>query len=132
MLNSVVDKGRDEVDGVCNPRRSVAGSPQSHQQRNGNDVDRVSLRSDTLSAVKRRSLVLADYHQNGQLPNGSVSNAPAGDYRAERNIWRYLIEEQKKGRTHISFADIMAARKQSDHSFASTTPNGSSASVSTI
>ncbi|KAI1719802.1 SH3 domain-containing protein [Ditylenchus destructor] len=60
-------------------------------------MDQLSLRSDSVTAVKRRSWAQTD------------PSTPETE-----NIWRYLVEEQKKGRTHISFADIIAAKKPSN------------------
>lgn len=35
------------------------------------------------------------------------------DDNSTDNIWRYLVEEQRKGRTHVSFIDIIEARNSS-------------------
>jgi len=94
----------------------------SSRQQHTHGVDRVSVRSDTLSAIKRRSWALAE-----NPPASPTKNPVPSDIQSERNVWRYLIEEQKKGRTHVSFADIMAARQSSNGSHP--VPVNSSASV---
>uniref|UniRef100_A0A915DP08 Uncharacterized protein n=1 Tax=Ditylenchus dipsaci TaxID=166011 RepID=A0A915DP08_9BILA len=81
---------------------------ETHEQRLARGKpDQLSLRGDSLTAMKRRSWAQAE----GGTPNGGESE----------NIWRYLVEEQKKGRTHISFADIIAARKPTANASASAT-----------
>uniref|UniRef100_A0AC35TPG9 SH3 domain-containing protein n=1 Tax=Rhabditophanes sp. KR3021 TaxID=114890 RepID=A0AC35TPG9_9BILA len=58
-------------------------------------TDQLLIRSDTLKAAKRRSLVQAE-----QGPGDSESD----------NIRRLLVEEQRKGRTHISFAESVLSK----------------------
>ena len=50
-------------------------------------TDQLSLRNDSMKSLKRRSLL-------------SQGDAPEAD------IFRLLLEEQKKGKTHISFSDL--------------------------
>lgn len=41
----------------------------------------------------------------------------AQDENSTDNVWRYLVEEQRKGRTHISFTDVMEARKAHNNDY---------------
>lgn len=76
-------------------------------------TDQLSLRSDSLTAIKRRSWAQTEQQQQPLTTNLDNSQ----DY----NIWRYLVDEQKKGRTHISFADISAAKRATTQASTSAT-----------
>lgn len=82
--------------------------------------DQLSLRADSLTAIKRRSWAQTD-NPNQSASISTIQNNNDFNRENNNNIWHYLVEEQKKGRTHISFADIIAKKRSNSTAATSAT-----------
>uniref|UniRef100_A0A0N4ZTL6 SH3 domain-containing protein n=1 Tax=Parastrongyloides trichosuri TaxID=131310 RepID=A0A0N4ZTL6_PARTI len=94
-------KENQKTNGKCSGYESIASDASSSsgiEEQNKlaatYKTDQLVVRSDTLKAAKRRSLVQSD--NNGESESD--------------NIWRLLVEEQKKGKTHITFSELFSNR----------------------
>uniref|UniRef100_A0A0K0E0Y0 SH3 domain-containing protein n=1 Tax=Strongyloides stercoralis TaxID=6248 RepID=A0A0K0E0Y0_STRER len=81
---------------IASDTSSLSGIEEQNKLAATYKTDQLIVRSDTLKAAKRRSLVQSD--NNGESES--------------ENIWRLLVEEQKKGKgkTHITFSDLFSNR----------------------
>uniref|UniRef100_A0A0N5BK84 SH3 domain-containing protein n=1 Tax=Strongyloides papillosus TaxID=174720 RepID=A0A0N5BK84_STREA len=96
-------KDIQKINGKCSGYESIAsdtsslsGIEEQNKLAATYKTDQLIVRSDTLKAAKRRSLVQSE--TNGESET--------------ENIWRLLVEEQKKGKgkTHITFSDLFSNR----------------------
>ncbi|CEF63436.1 SH3 domain and Ankyrin repeat and Ankyrin repeat-containing domain-containing protein [Strongyloides ratti] len=81
---------------IASDTSSLSGIEEQNKLAATYKTDQLVVRSDTLKAAKRRSLVQSE--TNGESET--------------ENIWRLLVEEQKKGKgkTHITFSDLFSNR----------------------